>query len=245
MTLKILPFILLTALVCFPDYIFADVPEYTVYRAADKITLDGILDEADWSKAQPVGDFSFPWWSGGEKEQTEVKLLWNDDFLYLAFRCDDKHIWADHFNVNSSTYEDDCVELFWNPAPDDQSDYYMFEINCIGVPKSLRRSDRITVMLPYITQTIQGTLNNDSDTDSGWVIEMAVRFDEYNEVSQGKTPVAGDIWRIGLNRCGGKTDAQYSQWSPSQTDSPNFHQPNDFGKIIFSGKTVKTILNGK
>lgn len=217
----------------------AEVPEYTVYHTSGKIVLDGVLDEDDWSNAQSAGDFQFPWWTEGEKEQTGVKMLWNDDFLYLSFRCDDKHIQADHYNVNSATYEDDCVELFWNPVPDKGSDYYMFEINCIGVPKSLRKSDRITVMLPYITQSIQGTLNDDTDTDTGWIVEMAVRFDEYTEISPGTTPEPGDIWRIGLNRTGGETNPQYSQWSPSQTDRPNFHQPDDFGTIVFSDETVK------
>jgi len=217
----------------------AEVPEYTVCRTSGKIVLDGVLDEDDWLKAQSAGKFQFPWWAEGEKEQTEVKMLWNDNFLYLSFKCDDKHIHADHYNINSATYEDDCVELFWNPVPDSGSDYYMFEINCIGIPKSLRKSDRITVMLPYITQSIQGTLNDDTDTDTGWIIEMAVRFDEYTEISTDTPPEPGDIWRIGLNRCGGETNPQYSQWSPSQTDKPNFHQPDDFGKIIFSDETVK------
>lgn len=233
--------ILLSMLLCCSVSALADVPEYTVKRATGKIVLDGLPDEEDWTAAASVGDFQFPWmsWTPGDKEQTEVKLLWDDTFLYLAFRCDDKHIWADHYTINSSTYEDDCVELFWNPDPDHQSDYYMFEINCIGVPKSLRRSDRITVMLPYITQSFQGTVNNDGDTDTQWIMEIAVRFDEYTELYSGKAPEPGAMWRIGLNRCGGKTNPQYSQWSPSQTTSPNFHQPNDFGKIVFSGEAVR------
>ena len=226
-------------LICTAGPIQAEPPSYTVMRATGKIVLDGILDEEDWVSAPSTGDFAFPWYESGEQEQTGVKMLWDDTFLYIAYDCRDKHITADHYTVNSATYNDDCIELFWNPAPGDGSDYFMFEINCIGVPKSLRKSDRITVMLPYISQYIDGTLNDDSDTDTGWVIEMAVRFDEYPEVGSAKTPEPETIWRVGLNRCGGKTNPQYSQWSPSQTDTPNFHSPDDFGYVIFSQESVR------
>jgi len=57
-----------------PSSALADVPEHTVYRTTGKIVLDGIIDEADWAAAEPVGEFVFPWWTEGEKEQTEVKM---------------------------------------------------------------------------------------------------------------------------------------------------------------------------
>ena len=232
--------LLVFAGMCVSVFASADVPEYTIKRSTEKIVLDGILDEGDWAVAEPVGEFHFPWWEEGEKEQTEVKMFWDNTFLYVSFKCEDRHIRADHYNTNARTYNDDCVELFWNPNPQEQKeDYYQFEINCIGNLLSVRKSNRRTIMLPYITQTIQGTVNDDTDMDTGWIIEMAVRFSEYPELSERETPLPGDMWRVGLNRCGGVTNAQYSQWSPSQTDRPNFHKPDDFGEIIFSGETVK------
>jgi len=217
----------------------AETPEYTVLRATGHITLDGILDEGDWAAAPSFGDFAFPWWTSGGKEQTEVKMLWDDTFLYISFRCDDKHIWADHYTFNSSTYKDDCAELFWNPDPEGGDDYHVLEINCIGVPRSVRRSDRKTVMMPYIAQTIDGSVNDDGDTDGGWVLEVAIRFDEYPDPPVCTTPEPGANWRINLNRCGGKTNEQYSQWSPSGTAKPSFHVPEAFGTIVFSGEGVR------
>ena len=217
----------------------AEVPEYTAKRAVGKIVVDGVLDEADWAAAEPSGDFVFPWWSAGEKEQTKVKILWDDTYLYIAYSCRDAHIWAEYYNINDATYNDDCVELFWNPSPAEQEDYYMFEINCIGNLKSMKKSDRSTIMLPHIAQTIQGTVNDDSDTDSGWTMEIALRFDEYPELLGAASAKDGDLWRIGLNRCGGKTNPQYSQWAPSDYPTPNFHRPDDFGKLIFSAETVR------
>ena len=42
--------------------VWADIPEYDVLQKTKKIVIDGILDEADWAAAKPVGDFKFRWW---------------------------------------------------------------------------------------------------------------------------------------------------------------------------------------
>jgi hypothetical protein len=230
----------------FAGMVCAEVPQYTVKRAAGKITIDGILNEADWAAAQSVGPFQFPWWTAGDKEQTEVKILWDDKFLYISYKADDKHIWADHYNTNAETYLDDTVELFWNPNPTAGNGYHMFEMNCLGntlaVTNNLTRKIQerdSRIIPPHFGQTIQGTVNNDADTDSGWILEVAIRFEDYTELSGGKTPKEGDLWRVGLNRCGGKINEQFSQWSPSQTPKPNFHAPNDFGKLVFSMQAVR------
>jgi len=219
----------------------AAAPEYTVMRTTGKIVIDGILDEADWAQAEPVGEFQFPWWTAGDKEQTEVKILWDDNYLYLAYSCSDKNIWAEIYDTNGRTYNDDAVEIFWDPSGGVLTGYNQCEVNCIGNMLSVNNPARDTLMTPRIGRRIDGTVNNDNDTDKGWVVEMLIRFDEYEGLYQGDAPDIGDIWKIGLNRCGGKKNAQYSQWSPSQTDYPSFHQPDDFGKIIFSSLPAGTV----
>ncbi len=221
-------------------------PEYQVQRASGKITIDGVLDEADWAAAKPVGDFVFPWWTEGEKEQTQVKLLWDANYLYLAYVCQDKHIWADHYSTNEDTYKDDCVEFFWNPKPAAGKMYNMFEMNCIGnllsVYNNFERSIKLResrIMVPHIGRSVKGTVNNDSDTDTSWTLEIALRFSDYPELFNAQTPKDGDMWRVALNRCGGRVNPQNSQWSPSQTPTHNYHVPDDFGKIFFSKKPVR------
>ncbi|MFC1693335.1 carbohydrate-binding family 9-like protein [Candidatus Latescibacterota bacterium] len=235
-------------LVFSPETVWTDVPEYNIERTAEKIVIDGILDEGDWVAAKSVGDFKFPWWKEGDKEQTEVKMLWDDTFLYVSFNCHDKYIWAEIYNTNADTYKDDCVELFWNPNPEAGFMYNMFEINCIGnllsVSNNFQQSiyDRESrILVPHIAQSIMGTVNNDEDVDSNWTIEMAFRFSDYTELYNGSIPVDGTMWRVALNRCGGKTNRQYSQWSPAQTPKPDLHsrKGKDFGKIFFRKDPVR------
>lgn len=228
----------------------AELPDYTVFRTDAGIVIDGVLNEDDWAKAEPAGEFVFPWWTSGAKEQTEAKMLWDDDHLYVAFRCDDAHMWADHYSTNDWTYNDDCAEIFWFPGPEATDSYYTFEINCLGNLLSVyvnpanpitHRDSRI--MVPRIGRTVQGTVNNDNDTDTSWVLEVAIRFSDYPELSSGEPPSPGDVWRAGLNRCGGKTNPQYSQWSPSQTTRPNFHRPTEFGKLVFSALPAGSVVS--
>ncbi len=112
---------------------WADLPEYDIKRSTEKIVIDGILDKLDWKPAQNVGEFIFPWECFiREKDKTEVKMIWDDTFLYIIYRCEDKHIWATHFDTNSKTYLDDCGEFFWNPAPEKTKYYNIFEFNPLG-----------------------------------------------------------------------------------------------------------------
>jgi hypothetical protein len=140
---------------------------------------------------------------------------------------------------------DDAAEIFWNPSPETQGNYYQFEINCIGNLLSVYHNGsnpRPVILVPHIGRVIRGTVNQDSDADSLWVLEVAIRFDDYPEIARTTIPKPGDMWRINLNRCGGKTNPQYSQWSPSSTPKPQFHSPDDFGRIFFSEEPVRTVV---
>ncbi len=220
------------------------VPVYIAKKAGCPMIMDGILDEPAWRKAGPVGDFQFPWYESGEKEQTEAKIVWDDERIYFAFRCEDKHIWAEHYSHNDPVSEDDCCEAFISPVPEGEQrlDYINYEINCIGTWKVGYHADSRGVVHKSwedckhleIGRFINGTCNDDSDVDKGWVLEFSVPFIHFEEFSASFPPRDGQVIYIGLNRCGGKTNPQYSQWAPSSTEKPQFHSPGDFGKVIFS-----------
>src|SRR5690554_6401730 len=93
-------------------------PEHTIYRAGTPITVDGRLDEPAWTAAPDVGAFVFPWYESGEMEQTVAKMLWDDTHFYVAFICQDAHIWAVHTARNSPVFRDDAEEVFTAPNPD-------------------------------------------------------------------------------------------------------------------------------
>ena len=56
----------------------AEVPSYTILQARGTITIDGLLDEADWEQA-PTIDFIFPWddVSKVPPQSTVARMLWD------------------------------------------------------------------------------------------------------------------------------------------------------------------------
>ena len=221
-----------------------EVVKYTIQRARSPVTLDGRLDDPAWEGVPSVGDFKFPWWTGGRKEQTVAKMLWDDKYLYVAYQCEDAHIWADHTKRDSSVWLDDCVEVFTAPNPEQPDNYFNIEMNVRGFfldqhhPNGPGKelSEEWDASGVKIATTIDGTLNDDSDIDSSWTLEEAIPFANFSKVAKNTPPEPGDVWNLNLNRLGGKTNAQFSQWSPSTTEEPQFHAPRDFGRVVFSAK---------
>jgi hypothetical protein len=175
------------------------------------------------------------------KEQTEARLLWDNEHLYVSFRCDDAHISAEHTERDSPVYRDDCVELFTAPNPDQPNNYFNIEMNVRGAflaqhrpggpGKPVEPDWNATGIV--IATAIDGTLNDDTDTDRGWILEAAIPLANFRTVARHTPPQPGDVWLLNLNRLGGKTNPQHSQWSPGQTDRPNFHAPQYFGRVNF------------
>ncbi len=217
-------------------------PAYTVYRAGTPILIDGRLDEPAWVGAPDVGKFVFPWYESGKKEQTVAKMLWDDENLYVAFVCEDAHIWAEHTARDSSVWKDDTVEVFTAPNPDRPQAYFNIEMNVLGIFLDQFHPNGAGVPVEeewngegiQIKTSIVGTLNDDSDDDQYWILEAAIPLKNFAHVAKNTPPRDGDIWHLGLNRLGGKTNQQYSQWSASQTPNPQFHAPDDFGRVTFS-----------
>ena len=220
-------------------------PVYTVYRAGTPIKIDGKLDEPAWFSAPDVGEFHFTWWKSGKKERTVAKLLWDDENLYVAHLSEDEFITATHKEHDGKVAEDDCFEIMIAPNPATPNIYFNIEWNVIGGyvdnfrpngPKQPRApvwdAEGVEIAGSWV-----GTLNDDSDHDRYWQVEVKIPLKNFAKVAARIPPQPGDRWNINLNRHGGKTNFQYSQWSQADTPQPSFHTPDRFGHIVFSGQS--------
>jgi hypothetical protein len=221
-------------------------PCYKIRRTACPIVVDGRLSESAWWATSQVGPFRFAWYKSGKQEQTHARLLWDDRYLYAAFFCCDAHVSARHTRRDQPVYLDDCVEVFCAPHPDRSEAYFNFEMNARAMLLDQHHPRGRFSGLEHewdsrgvrIATHVLGTLNNDADHDRGWTLEVAIPWENFRGVAQHLPPVAGDVWRLNLNRCGGETNPQYSQWSPSQTATPDFHRPENFGRVVFTRETA-------
>jgi hypothetical protein len=218
---------------------------YDIYRAASLVNVDAKLAEAAWQRAPSVGDFSFLWVRDGAREQTVAKLLWDDKNLYVAWRAKDKHISASVTQRNGPVSRDDCVEIFIAPNPEKVKNYYNFEINAIGTLLSQARTDWRPGELWWEPEgmryrtSFHGMQRKDgSPDDAEWIVEAAIPLKNFARDAAHTPPKDGDRWRLNLQRLGGKTDAQYSAWSPLPGERPNFHQPEAFGWVRFVNRSA-------
>jgi hypothetical protein len=218
-------------------------PTFEVPRAGTPIRVDGRLDEPAWVAAPPLMLDEFPWWKSGAKERTIVKLLWDDHNLYVAHISEDAHITARHIDRDGRIPEDDCFEIMLMPDPAHPNRYFNLEWNVIGglvdnfrpngakAPRAPRwDAEGVEVKGVYL-----GTLNKDVDRDAWWLVEVAIPFRNFRAFAV-TPPIPGSYWLGNLNRHGGETNRQYSQWSPGDTRAPSFHTPHRFGRLVFSAK---------
>ncbi len=226
---------------CTPHDTDTPNPQLKSYEIAfnqSSIVIDGKLNEGAWKSVPPVDDFQFPWWTEGKKEKTKAKLLWDDRYLYVSFVCEDAHIWAEHTERDSPVYKDDCVEIFTSPNPDNLMDYFNIEMNVKGISLDYQHPEGPGSKVPWdpdirVATSINGTLNDDSDTDSLWTLEVAIPFAAFSHVAKNTPPQPGDDWRLNLHRLGGQTNFQHSQWNPSKSEKVLFHAPEFFGRVTF------------
>jgi hypothetical protein len=63
----------------------------TIQRIESELLIDGELDEPEWDLAQPFSDFiqRDPRTGASPSEVTEVRLLYNHEYLYVGVYCFD------------------------------------------------------------------------------------------------------------------------------------------------------------
>ncbi len=219
------------------------IPRYTVYRTTDKITIDGKLTEKAWQSA-PSLSFIFPWPDQpGKKQKTEVKMLWDNVNLYVAYVCEDEDITAKYTQRDDPTYKDDCVEIFINPNPALSDCYYGLEMNALGTLYDYFMVPKVSLIKEVDLKGVSIKTFLPGMPNKGWILECAIPFESLYHLSvrdnlYGKqvfTPRQGSSWRINLNRWDGKEKRALSQWSPSDATWPDPHTPDCFGIITFSG----------
>lgn len=247
-----------------PDWDEPELPfqpsTFVAYRAPTSLHVDGRLDEGAWQQAPWTDPFVDS--RGRDRPapplQTRAKMLWDDTYLYLAAKLEEPHVRAGFTTRDTSVWRENAFEIFIDPTGSTHN-YYELQVNA--------RETRWDLLLtkPYRDEgtpisawdirglkkavSVQGTLNDPSDEDEGWTVELAVPWDVLAEAAPGgQRPGDGDRWRFNLTRVQWShtvEDGQYVQdstdnWSAAWTpqEGGNFHQPERWGIVRFSDAEV-------
>ena len=106
---------------------------YVCYRATDPIKVDGKLNESSWKHAETSNAFvdisgeGFP----APRYETQVKMLWDEEYLYVGAELSDPHVWTDIKQHDEVVYYNNDFEIFIDPDGDAHN-YFEIEVNAIG-----------------------------------------------------------------------------------------------------------------
>ena len=218
----------------------AETKSCLIRRAAEPVRL--ACDDPAWGQAERFSIDEYPWYQSGDKQATDVALLYDDKAVYALFVCEDRHISAIETRPNGNVYLDSCVEFFAMPAPRRDPGYFNLEANCCGTVhlgfgggREGRRLAGPRVHNQFRVVTSIATPDRvESPNDDGWWLAAALPFAAISELAGFEAaPKAGTAWRANFYRCGGKTDPQYACWNPIAWEEPDYHRPEFFGELTF------------
>lgn len=207
------------------------------------VAVDGNVEKPVWKKAEPV-TFYIPVTGEQPLSKTEAGLLWDENYLYVYLKAFDKDVFSYQTERDSRTCEDDVLEVFFKTDPEKEP-YYNFEINALntvydaynirrGAAGSHYRWSKWNCEGLKSATAVKGTINNPSDIDEYWVLEMAIPFAEL-DLGGKVCPDAGDIWTILLSRY------DYSVYLPdgleysasAKLTQINYHRYEDWDRMVF------------
>lgn len=214
------------------------LPKYKIYSVDDSIVVDGLPNELAWQQTPIIDSFSYPWFKDGKKERTEVRMLWDRSYLYVFFTSYDAFISSHLTQRDDPVSRDDCVEVFIAPDTSRIENYFNFEFNAITTildrSPLMERSGRWNADGIKVASHIAGTLNDSSDVDDYWTMEIAIPLSTFETFAPDIPPQQGQQWRLNLYRTGGDVNLQYATWSNTLRPKPQFHAPDRFGIVTFS-----------
>jgi len=203
--------------------LFSTPKKYTVFFNAESPKIDGKLDDAVWKNVEWTENFKdieaerkpLPIW------HTRAKMTWDDKGLYIAAELNEPHVWAYLKNYDDIVFYDNDFEVFIDPDNDTHR-YFEFEVNALNtmfdlfMPKPYRNGSgaMISYNAPGMKWAvdIQGTLNNPSDVDKGWTVEMFIPFWAVTIGNTPKIPDDGDFWRINFSRVEWQTEVKEGKY---------------------------------
>ena len=234
---------------------------YIVNKINDQINIDGKDDELAWSNAIYTDDFIDIEGDKIPRQKTNVKMLWDDKFIYVFAKLYENHIWGDITKRDEVIYYNNDFEVFINPN-DDVFSYGEIEINALGTewdlflnrPYRLKGKADSSWDINGLKSAvyINGTLNDPNDLDDYWTVEIAIPLKEIEKLNTSRKDekvISGDVWRINFSRVNwdfeinngvysrkkenGKYLPEYNWvWSPQGII--NMHVPENWGYLVFS-----------
>ncbi len=201
---------------------------------SETITLDGKLAEDAWHRAQPLS-FHVPVSHARPRTKTIGRLCWDEKYFYVAFEAEDADLRAERTERDSEVYRDDVFEVFFLPdGPDGRR--FNIEVNALGAYYDGDSRDHLRWNCEGLRTGIdrRGTLNDSSDRDQGWSMEIAIPFASL-DLPETAHPRDRATWLFHLARYDWSKDFEEEKElsSTARLTRVNFHNPPDWRRFVF------------
>jgi len=239
------------------DYLAHTTPpppnQVAVPQTSTPPIIDGKLDDVVWQNAKAI---ELKWRFNPANApalialtptvRTTTRLLWDKQYLYVGFECEDPDVWSTYTQRDAYVWEGEAVEVYLDPAGKGQN-YKEIDLNPLGAlidlnvaeakngnPGDVEQSARWNAAGLRWATFVNGTANDRSDRDTGWTAELAIPLKEI--LPENERVYVGDTWRAQFYRIERPKDttdatAEFLAWSPTDT----FHRPERFGVLAFAG----------
>ena len=241
---------------------------YAVNKTSQAIIIDGKADEEAWKDA--LWTDSFIDIEGSSKPvprfATRTKMLWDENYLYVYAWMEEPHIWGTLTNRDDIIYRNNDFEVFIKPN-EHFAHYVEFEVNALNTLWDLMLIKPYRLGGPYTsnwdvngTKTavhIEGSLNDPTDTDQYWSVEIAIPLAPINRLSRKNAAKHGTMWRINFSRVQWQHELDKGEYkrkrNPENTNqllrednwvwSPqsaiDMHRPEHWGYLYFSDNELR------
>lgn len=249
-----------------------DLPTRTqICRKTDEaITIDGKLDEKVWDELDSLVMTDII--TGADpKFAVFGKIAWDDDFFYAGYDIKDTSIWAqcsirDFKMFKKGGYDESFVKLFIDVGADARK-YIEIHVNPLNNIRDVVQShalSKFTRKTKYgyrefpkkdtlwncpglrTAVAIKGSLNDPSDVDEGWTVEIAVPFSAIAPLCsiappcggiRNCPPQTGDVWNIFLcRRYVENVGAMASYWGWPSLGEVSTHRVDRWCHVVFADK---------
>ena len=174
---KLLPLIFILLAFTAPAQKINESYQFHIKPATSKITIDGILDDEAWKNTDVAKDFwlKFPTDTAHANNQTEVRLTYDDNFLYVSAICfkanDGKSATVESMKRDYSISLNESFQIVIE-AFNDLTNGFIFGVNAAGAQleglisegqvQNLNWDNKWTSQTKYLADR--------------WIVEMAIPF---------------------------------------------------------------------
>lgn len=104
---------------------------YIITKTNEQILIDGIANETGWQSALFSDSFIDIEGVQRPKYDTKIKMLWDENYLYVFTRMAEPHIWGNLSQRDTIIYFNNDFEVFIAPSGTTRN-YGEIEINALG-----------------------------------------------------------------------------------------------------------------